>query len=117
MDKLINLHYLDKDAFFSSNADNDEEVLVFDTSPTYEEILEKVRSVLKNPNDVVKLVGMYDVGVGSKYRLKTMPITSDLHWNVYKAKVAYSEDNSLELFATKVDGPPTKMDLKGFASS
>ena len=104
----MNLHYLDKDAFFSSNADNNEEVLVFDTSPTYDEILEKVRSVLNwmNGNDVVKLVGRYDVGVGSKSRLKTMPITSDLHWNIYKAKVADSEDKSLELFATKVEGPP-----------
>ena len=119
MDKLVNLHYVDKDAFFNINTDNDEEVLVFDTSPTYEEILGKVTSVLKwmNPNNVVKLVGRYDVGVGSKSRLKTMPITSDLQCNVYKAKVAGSEDNSLELFATKFEGPSAEMDLKRFLSS
>ena len=29
MDKLVNVHYLDKEAFLSSNGDNDEEVLVF----------------------------------------------------------------------------------------
>ena len=60
MDKLVNVHYLDKEAFLSSNTDDDEEeVLVFDTSPSYEEVVEKVRCVLKwlNPNVVVKLVG------------------------------------------------------------
>ena len=91
----------------TNNADGDEEPIVFYTSPSYDELVAKVRHVLKwmDPNDGVKLIGRYDVGVGAKSRLKSMPITSDLHWDVYKEKVSQSEDKSLELFATKVEAP------------
>ena len=75
------------------NADEGEEAMVFDTSPSYDDIVVKVRSVLNwiNPSDGVKLVGRYDVGVGVKSRLKSMPITSQLHWDVYKEKVVLTQ--------------------------
>ena len=86
MDKLVNVHYLDKAAFMNGNADEGEEAMVFDTSPSYEDVVLKVRSVLHciNPIGEVKLIGRYDVEVGGKSRLKSMPITSQLHWDVYK---------------------------------
>ncbi|KAE8792402.1 hypothetical protein D1007_33008 [Hordeum vulgare] len=40
-----------------------------------------------------------------------MPITSQLHWDVYKEKVDASQDNSLEIFSIKVDAPPLQIDL------
>ena len=81
----------------SNNADMGEEPLVFGTSPSYEDVVAKVRQVLKwmDTNVDVKLIGRYDVGVGAKSRLKSMPITSDLHWDVYKEKVSQSEDTKL----------------------
>ena len=88
MERLVNVHYIDKEAFLSNNADTGEEPLVFDTSPSYEDVVAKVRQVLKwmDTNVDVKLIGRYDVGVGAKSRLKSMPITSDLHWDIYKEK-------------------------------
>ena len=46
-----------------------------------------------------------------------MPITSQLHWDVYKEKVEGSQDKSLELFATKVEVPRTLLDLNRNVSS
>ena len=119
MERLVNVHYMDKEAFLSNNADTGEEPLVFDTSPSYEDVVAKVRQVLKwmDTNVDVKLIGRYDVGVGAKSRLKSMPITSDLHWDVYKEKVSQSEDKSLELFATKVESPRFTFDLNRHVSS
>ena len=119
MERLVNVHYIDKEAFLSNNADTGEEPLVFDTSPSYEDVVAKVRQVLKwmDTNVDVKLIGRYDVGVGAKSRLKSMPITSDLHWDVYKEKVSQSEDKSLELFATKVESPRFTFDLNRHVSS
>ena len=103
----------------NGNDDEGEEHMVFEYSPTYEDVVVKVRSVLHwmDPSDEVKLIGRYDVGVGVKSRLKSMPITSELHWKVYKGKVEQSQDNSLELFATKVDAPVLQIDLNWHASS
>jgi hypothetical protein len=46
MDRLVNVHYLDKASFMNGNADEGEEPTVFDTSPCYEDAVVKVRSVL-----------------------------------------------------------------------
>ena len=118
----MNVHYLDKAAFMDGNADEGEEAMVFDTSPSYDDIVVKVRNVLNwiNPSDGVKLIGRYDVGVGVRSRLKSMPITSQLHWDVYKEKVEGSQDKSLELFATrqvKVEVPRPLLDLNRNVSS
>ncbi|KAE8780951.1 Nucleoside diphosphate kinase 4, chloroplastic [Hordeum vulgare] len=45
------------------DADEGEESMVYDSSPTYEEVVMKVRSVLNwiDPNDEVKLIGRYEV--------------------------------------------------------
>ena len=69
MERLVNVHYIDKEAFLSNNADTGEEPLVFDTSPSYEDVVAKVRRVLKwmDNNVDVKLIGRYDVGVGAKF--------------------------------------------------
>ncbi|KAE8821686.1 hypothetical protein D1007_00092 [Hordeum vulgare] len=46
-----------------------------------------------------------------------MPITSSLHWDVYKEQVEKSDDKSIELFATKVEPPWAKIDLNMLVSS
>jgi len=73
MDKLVNVHYLDKATFMNGNADEGEEAMVFDTSPSYDDIVVKVRIVLNwiNLSDGVKLIGRYDVGMWLKPRLKS----------------------------------------------
>ena len=43
MDRLVNVHYLDKETFMKGNADEGEESMVFDSSPTYEEVVVKAR--------------------------------------------------------------------------
>ncbi|KAE8819033.1 hypothetical protein D1007_03243 [Hordeum vulgare] len=93
--------------------------MVFDSSPTYEEVVMKVRNALNwmDPNDAVNLSGRYDVGVGVKSRLKTMPITSELHWKVYKDIVLESQDNSLEIFVTNIELPLVQIDLNRHATS
>ncbi|KAF6997137.1 hypothetical protein CFC21_013393 [Triticum aestivum] len=120
MHKLVNVHYLEKLTFMLGNDDEGEEAMVFDTSPSFDDLVVKVRSVLhwNDPNAEVKLIGRYDVGLGVKSRLKSMPITSQLHCNVYKEKVDATQDKSLEIFATKVDPPPPlQIDLNRNASS
>ena len=119
MDRLVNVHYLDNAPFMNGNADEGEEPMVFDTSPSYNDIIVKVSSVLNwiNPSDEVKLIGRYDVGVGVKSRLKSMSITSELHWDVYKDKVKGSQDKSIELFATKVEVPRLLLDMNRNVSS
>ena len=49
MARIVNVHYVDKEAFFSNNGeyvDDEEKVMVFANSPTYEEVMERVRQVL-----------------------------------------------------------------------
>src|SRR3989337_1225723 len=119
MHKLVNVHYLDKTTFMNGNDNEGEEAMVFDTSPSFDDLVVEVRNVLhwNDPNAEVNLIGRYDVGLGLKSRLKSMPITSQLHWNVYKDTVDGSQDKSLEIFATKVDHRPLHIDLNRNASS
>jgi hypothetical protein len=85
MARIVNVHYVDKEAFFSNNpeyVDNEEEVMVFGTSPTYVEVVARIREVLKwmDPMENVELDGRYDVGLGQKTRRKKMPIKCELDW-------------------------------------
>ncbi|KAE8813561.1 hypothetical protein D1007_09263 [Hordeum vulgare] len=75
------------------NADEREESMVFVSSPTYEDLVVKVRSVLNciDPNVDVKLIG--------------------------RNRVVESQDKSFELFATKVEPPLLQIDLNQLASS
>ena len=61
MARIVSLHHVDKDAFLRGNVEADlhEVVMVFDTSPNYEEVVEKVRNELKwmDPSDVFELEG------------------------------------------------------------
>ncbi|KAE8789668.1 hypothetical protein D1007_36097 [Hordeum vulgare] len=94
MDKTVNIHYVDKEAFMNVDiVDKYEEVLIFLESPTYEEVVEEMRIRLKwvDPSDQVELLGIYDVGSAHKYRIKTMPINSNLHWVAYKECATYCE--------------------------
>ena len=45
MGSLVNLHYLDKKTFMNGNDDQGEEHMVFEYSPTYEDVVVKVRSM------------------------------------------------------------------------
>ncbi|KAE8777461.1 hypothetical protein D1007_49771 [Hordeum vulgare] len=114
MDKIVNIHYVDKEAFMNvAIVDKYEEVLTFLDSPTYEEVVVETRIRLKwvDPSDQVELLGRYDVGSAHKCRMKTMPIKSNLHWVAYKEAVASSIDKSLEVFASTVVNAPLHVDL------
>lgn len=87
--------------------------LCFYSSPSFDDIVVKLRSVLHwdDPIAEVKLIGRYDIGLEVKSRLRSMPITSQLHWDLYKQNVDPSQDKSLEIFAIKADAPPLQIDL------
>ncbi|KAE8803900.1 hypothetical protein D1007_20160 [Hordeum vulgare] len=114
MDKIVNIHYVDKEAFMNvAIVDKYEEVLTFLDSPTYEEVVAETQISLKwvDPSDQVELLGRYDVGSAHKCRMKTMPIKSNFHWVAYKEAVASSIDKSLEVFASTVVNAPLHVDL------
>ena len=114
MARIVNVHYVDKTSFMNAEiVVNEEEVLTFGASPSYEEVVEQIRIVLNwmDPSDQVELLGRYDVGSGQKSLMKKMPIKSDLQWGAYKEIVASSEVKSLEIFATKVKGSLFHVDL------
>jgi hypothetical protein len=107
MARIANVHHIDKASYLKGNVDcvdPDEVVMVFATSPTYAEVLERVMMDLKwmEPSDVCELVGRYNVGFGHHNVLKVMHVDSELNWTAYKEIVAASQDKSLELFATKL---------------
>ncbi|KAE8804430.1 hypothetical protein D1007_19464 [Hordeum vulgare] len=109
MDKIVNIHYVDKEAFMNVDiVDKYEEVLTFLESLTYEEVVAETEIRLKrvDPSDQVELLGRYDVGSAHKCRMKTMPIKSNLHWVAYKEVVASSVVKSLEVFASMVVNAP-----------
>ena len=111
---------MDKANFLKGNADCvdiEEVVMVFVTTPTYVEVVKRVRMDLKwmDPSDDIELVGRYNSGRGHHNRLKIMPVNSELNWSAYKEMVAESEDRSLELFATRKIGPRLNIDLNWHA--
>jgi hypothetical protein len=67
--------FLDKEAFLKGNLDGDPEevVMVFARSPTYAEVVEKVRENLKwnDPSYLVELEGRHNVGFGMHLSWKT----------------------------------------------
>ncbi|KAE8771621.1 hypothetical protein D1007_56476 [Hordeum vulgare] len=109
MDKIVNIHYVDKEAFMNVDiVDKYEEVLTFLDTPTYENVVTETLIRLKwvDPSDQVELLGRYDVGSAHKCRMKTMHIKSNLHWVAYKEAVASSIDKSLEVFASTMVNAP-----------
>src|SRR4051812_35848498 len=120
MARIVHVHHVDKDAFLKGNIepDPDELDIVFERSPTYAEVLEKVRIELKwmDPCDVVELEGRHNVGFGMHIRWKTMRIFSEARWLAYKEVVAESLDKALELFATKKVDSSLPLDLNRRAS-
>ncbi|KAE8804500.1 hypothetical protein D1007_19539 [Hordeum vulgare] len=114
MKNIVNINYVDKEAFMNVDIiDKYEEVLIYLESPSYDEVVEETRTRLKwvDASDQVELVGIYNVGSAHKCRMKTMPIRSNLHWAAYKEVVASSTIKSLELFASKMEGPLFQVDL------
>jgi hypothetical protein len=59
MARIVSVHFVDKEAFLKGNLDGDPDVvvMVFDHSPTYAEVADKVREQLKwnDPTYLVKL--------------------------------------------------------------
>ena len=73
--RIVNVHHVDKANFLKGNVDcvdNEEVVMVFVTTPTYVEVVKRVRMDLKwmDPSDVIELVGRYNSGRGHHSRLK-----------------------------------------------
>ena len=72
MARIVNVHHVDKEAFFSNNeeefVDNGEKVMVFVNSPTYAEVVARVREVFEwiDPREKVELDGRYFVGSGHR---------------------------------------------------
>ena len=93
--------------------DPKEVVMVFDTSPSFSDVVEKVRSELnwRDKNDVVQFQGRYNVSHGSYVPWKMMPVDSESRLEAYKAVVMDSRDKSFELFATKKIGARGHIDL------
>jgi hypothetical protein len=98
MDKIVHVHHVDKDAFLKGNLELDpkEVDLVFDRSPSFAEVVARVRIDLnwKEPNDGVELEGRHNVGFGMHNRWKTMHINSEQRWSVYKETVVESRQGS-----------------------
>ncbi|KAM0853858.1 hypothetical protein ACQ4PT_050802 [Festuca glaucescens] len=92
--------------------------MVFVTSPTYAEVVERIRFDLKwmEASDACELIARYNAGFGHHNRLKIMPVDSELNWSAYKEIVAGSQDKSLELFATRKFVARLNIDLNQHAS-
>src|SRR5664279_196334 len=103
MSRIVNVHQVEFAEFSKGDVDYrdpDEIVMVFDTSPSLAEVVEKVRSDLnwRDKNDVVDLQGRYNVAFDQYIRWKMMPLDSEKRWEAYKVVVLASQDKSLELF-------------------
>jgi hypothetical protein len=65
MARIVIAHHADKEDFLKGNVEVDpkEVMMVFDRSPNYAEVPEKLRIELKwsEPSDVVELDGMHNV--------------------------------------------------------
>ena len=81
MERLVSVHYVDKEAFLKGNVehDPDEIVVVFDRSPNYVEVVEKIRIALEwtYPNYLVELEGRHNVDFGMHSCWQTMPLNSE----------------------------------------
>jgi hypothetical protein len=98
--------------------DSEEVVMVFERSPNYVEVVEKVRIELEwmNPSDEIELEGMFNVSFGMHNHWKTMKLNSEKKWSTYKEAVAESQEKALELFATKKVSSRPHLDLNRRAS-
>ena len=74
----VYVHHVDKEAFLKGNVepDPDELDMVFESSPSYAELLKQVRKDLNwmDPSDVVEFEGRHNVGFGMHIRWKTMRV-------------------------------------------
>jgi hypothetical protein len=120
MARIVSIHHVDKEAFVKGNIDDDleEVVLVFEHTPTYAEMVAKVRDKLKwlDPSDVVEMDGRHNVGFRMHNRWKTIPLNSEERWVAYKEVVAESHVKALELFDTKKVNCRLQIDLNRHAS-
>jgi hypothetical protein len=120
MARIVSVHYVDKDEFMKGNVelDPDEVVMVFERSPNYVEVVEKVRIEFKSmsPTDDIEFEGRYNVSFGMHNRWKTMKLNSDERWSAYKEVVAESQDNALSLFSTNKVSSRTHLDFYRHAS-
>lgn len=87
-------------AVFSSNnvdiLDNKEKVMVFVTSPSYDEVAKRVKNISNwlDPSEQVEPEGRYDVGSGPRSWMKVMHITSEFDWGVQGGCIFPCEGNA-----------------------
>jgi hypothetical protein len=78
MARIVIAHHADKEDILKGNVEVDpkEVMMMFDRSPNYAEVLEKLRIELKwcEPSDVVELDGMHNVLFGIHICWKIMPL-------------------------------------------
>jgi hypothetical protein len=76
MTRIVSVHFVDKDASMKGNIklDFEEIVIVFEISPNYIEVVEKVRIELEyiDPNDDINLERRHNALFGMHNRSKTM---------------------------------------------
>jgi hypothetical protein len=98
--------------------DPEEVFMVFITSPTYADVVERIRFDLKwmEPSAACELIGRYNAGFGHHNRLKIMLVDSELNWSAYKEIVAGSQDKSLGVFVTRKFVARLSIDLNRHAS-
>ena len=82
LSRIVNVHHVDFTGFSKGDIDYrdpDEIVMVFETSPSFGDVVDKVRSELnwRDKNDVVELQGRYNVSHGHYVRWKMMPVDSE----------------------------------------
>ena len=122
MSRIVNVHHVDFAAFMKGDVDYvdpEEIVMVFESSPSFADVMEKVRSELNwmEKSDVVELKGRYNVGFDHYIRWKMMPLDNENRWQAYKEVVLNSQDKSLELFARRKVRDRGHIDLNQQASA
>ena len=77
---FVFVHHGDKDTFLKGNIEPDLDKLdmVFDSSPSYAELLQQVWKDLNwmDPSDIIELEGRHNVGFGMHICWKTMHVNS-----------------------------------------
>ena len=97
MSRIVNVHHVDFAAFMKGDVDYvdpEEIVMVFESSPSFADVMEKVRSELNwmEKSDVVELKGRYNVGFDHYIRWKIRPLDNENRWQGYKDVVLNSQD-------------------------
>jgi hypothetical protein len=107
--KIIHVHHGGRVTSLSSGVefvDMTSQVVFFPHSPSFNEVVAKLREVLgwTNIGDDVLLEGRYDAGCGLRSFTQMIPICGVNEWDLYKELVEGSQIISLVVVAVKVIG-------------